>query len=433
MDEIIVQPPHAEEPRPLKYSMHLRWNLLAISGCTIIASLLSFLPGFPFHVGFCAVTLASSVMHLAAFIWFSKVSRNRAVLEAMVLINLALLGFVIHFTGGIMSPFVFFYFWVLASAIIYGIEDRYSTWFAIVTYSALILSEAYGFLDPWGISSRDVYASKPVTIILVAAIVVFIMMTRYVTGLVLYNLRASLERENAEKEGLLKKFSELNASAQIGVLAHRIAHDLRGPISFISGYIQLEMLKEKTAEDREALRDLGTVVANMAEALRGITRFGKADAAAIERLELADFLRTLLVIVAFSPQAKGIKFRRKYPDSLAAHVNASKSDLQQAYFNLLKNAVEAVRDNAGEKVIELSLRLDGKELEVTVADNGPGIPEELLKNIFRRSITTKKDGTGVGLTITRDLLTRNNGTIELRNRPEGGLCVATLLPLAPPL
>jgi signal transduction histidine kinase len=372
-------------------------------------------------------------MHLAAFIWFSKVSRNRAVLEAMVLINLALLGFVIHFTGGIMSPFVFFYFWVLASAIIYGIEDRYGTWFAIVTYSALTLSEAYGFLDPWGISSRDVYASKPVTIILVAAIVVFIMMTRYVTGLVLYNLRASLERENAEKEGLLKKFSELNASAQIGVLAHRIAHDLRGPISFISGYIQLEMLKEKTAEDREALRDLGTVVANMAEALRGITRFGKADAAAIERLELADFLRTLLVIVAFSPQAKGIKFRRKYPDSLAAHVNASKSDLQQAYFNLLKNAVEAVRDNAGEKVIELSLRLDGKELEVTVADNGPGIPEELLKNIFRRSITTKKDGTGVGLTITRDLLTRNDGTIELRNRPEGGLCVATLLPLAPPL
>ena len=54
---------------------------------------------------------------------------------------------------------------------------------------------------------------------------------------------------------------------------------------------------------------------------------------------------------------------------------------------------------------------------------------EILSTLFRKSLTTKKDGTGVGLVITRDLLIRNDGDIELRNRPEGGLSVITRLPL----
>lgn len=54
----------------------------------------------------------------------------------------------------------------------------------------------------------------------------------------------------------------------------------------------------------------------------------------------------------------------------------------------------------------------------------------MLANIFRRPLTTKKDGAGVGLVVTRDLLARNDGAIELANREEGGLRVATRLPLA---
>lgn len=64
-----------------------------------------------------------------------------------------------------------------------------------------------------------------------------------------------------------------------------------------------------------------------------------------------------------------------------------------------------------------------------MSDNGPGIPAEILGELFSKSVTTKKEGTGVGLIITKALLEQNAGAIELRNR-EGGLTVLTRLPLA---
>jgi signal transduction histidine kinase len=89
-----------------------------------------------------------------------------------------------------------------------------------------------------------------------------------------------------------------------------------------------------------------------------------------------------------------------------------------------------VRDNAEGKVVEIDIKATHKEIEVTISDNGPGIVPEILKMLFKKSITTKKDGTGVGLVITRDLLMRNDGDIELHNREDGGLRVVTRLPVA---
>jgi len=88
-----------------------------------------------------------------------------------------------------------------------------------------------------------------------------------------------------------------------------------------------------------------------------------------------------------------------------------------------------VRDNSDAKVIEVDIRAEGPDALITVSDNGPGIVPEILKNIFRKSITTKKDGTGVGLVITRDLLMHGDGDVQLRNREEGGLAATVRLPL----
>jgi hypothetical protein len=89
-----------------------------------------------------------------------------------------------------------------------------------------------------------------------------------------------------------------------------------------------------------------------------------------------------------------------------------------------------VSDNAGAKKIEIGIELEGLAVQVFISDNGPGIPEEMLKTVLSKSITTKKDGTGVGLLITRDLLIRNDGGITLRNREEGGLTAITSIPAA---
>lgn len=335
----------------------------------------------------------------------------------------------VHLTGGIASPFIFLYFCILISETVYGLKTSLSLPLAVSSFVFVIAGEFFGLLpvtNPW---TASIYQSPSVTLVILVSIVAFMGITHYLTDLLVVHLRASLDSGREENEGLLKKFSELNSTSQIGVLAHRIAHDLRGPISSISGYIQIEMLKEKNNEEREVLEELNSVVTGMSESLNGITSFGKASLGRAEKILVPDFIRTLMAIVAYSPQAMGVKFVKHYDEKLPASVYAVRPDLQQAYFNIIKNAVEAVRDNADAKLIELDIRVADRTVEVCISDNGPGIVPEILATLFRKSLTTKKDGTGVGLVITRDLLIRNDGDIELRNRPEGGLSVITRLPL----
>jgi C4-dicarboxylate-specific signal transduction histidine kinase len=111
-------------------------------------------------------------------------------------------------------------------------------------------------------------------------------------------------------------------------------------------------------------------------------------------------------------------------------VTASRQDLQQAFFNVVKNAVDAVSGNSGARTVSIVIERAGADARVTVSDNGPGMSEETLKTVFRQSVTTKSDGTGVGLMITRDLLMRNSGVIKLRNRNPGGLSAEITLPAA---
>jgi signal transduction histidine kinase len=287
-----------------------------------------------------------------------------------------------------------------------------------------------GVLPSYNVWARDVYNSPIATLLISVTTVAYMVLTRHITGLIVSNLRAKIEAEESEKEGLLKKFSELNSTAQLGVLAHHIAHDLRGPIASISGYIEEESLKKKTAEEKSTLADLNEVVSNMAESLRGITRFGRVGLGSAEKISVRDFMDSLMAIVSFSPQAKGVKFEQHYSGKKEPVISGSRADLQQAYFNIIKNAVEAVRDNASGRLVRIEIRTDGDEAEISVSDNGPGIIPEIMDTLFKKSITTKKDGTGVGLLITRDLLAHSGGRIELHNLEGGGLRVITRLPLA---
>ena len=408
----------------------LKKQILFSSLINLGGASLYFARNMPFNSALPALAFFSALMY-AAYYLILVFSESYLVPIAKVLsfTSFIILTAAVHYTGGIASPFVFLYFCILISETIYGLKTSISLPLAVTSFVFVIAGEFFGLLPvttPW---TTRIYQSPAVTLIILAAVVSFMGVTHYLTDLLVVHLRGSLDREQEENEVLLKKFSELNSTSQIGVLAHRIAHDLRGPMASISGYIQVEMVKEKTPEDREMLEELNVVVTGMSDSLNGITSFGKATLGKAEKIPLTEFFRNLLAIIAYSPQARGVKFAKLYDEKSHAAVFAVRPDLQQAYFNIIKNAIEAVRDNADAKLIEIDVRIADKNVEIWISDNGPGILPEILSNLFRKSLTTKKDGTGVGLVITRDLLIRNDGDIELRNRPEGGLTVITRLPL----
>lgn len=410
----------------------LRQQALWSGLMSLFSALIYFAVDFPFPRVIASIALVAAAAYFSYYLFFDLICRTcygRAG-AALSVVGVVTLTLVVNYTGGIVSPFIFLYFCIIISEALYGLENSVTLPAALAGYFLVVAGQFWGFIPYSNSWASEIYRSPLAAFLITMVTGAYLLLAGRITKLIVTNLRLKLETGAAEKEALLQKFSELNATAQIGVLAHRIAHDLRGPISSVSGYIQIEQLKPKTPEELETLADLSSVVQNMEESLRGITRFGRTGAGSREKILLADFMDSLLAIIAYSPQASGVQFTRLFPERNHAAVAASRADLQQAYFNIIKNSVEAVRDNPGSKVVEIAIKTEGNEALVSVSDNGPGIPPEILGGLFSRSITTKKEGTGVGLIITKALLEQNSGGIELFNRGGGGFSVLTRLPLA---
>jgi signal transduction histidine kinase len=113
-------------------------------------------------------------------------------------------------------------------------------------------------------------------------------------------------------------------------------------------------------------------------------------------------------------------------------VRADKVHLQQVLLNLAMNAMDAMSGCRGDRrEIALQTALASRsEVEVSVADSGPGIPKDKLKDIFETFYTTKQYGTGLGLSIARTIIETYGGTIWAENRTGGGAVFRFTLPLA---
>jgi signal transduction histidine kinase len=101
--------------------------------------------------------------------------------------------------------------------------------------------------------------------------------------------------------------------------------------------------------------------------------------------------------------------------------------LERAFRNLVVNALEAQEDRGGR--VDIFVERENGFAVVRVEDSGPGVPPELIDDIWRPDVTTKSRGTGLGLAIVRQTVTYHDGTVEVRNRPEGGASFRVRLPL----
>lgn len=410
----------------------LRLNAAASGAISLAAGCFLYYFATPYPKTLAFTTALLGLCYFAYFLFFDRICRccYREAGIALSQLGAAAVTYAVYFTGGVVSPLSFLYLAMPVSEAIYGLENPVTVPFSSALYLITVYATFFGLFPnpaPW---SEGLYRSPALVILISSLLVAYMFLTKKMSGRIMANLRAAVEEETAAKEALIGKFSELNSTTQLGVLAHRIAHDLRGPIASISGYLELEMAKSQPPEKMEELRSVSETVANMVETLHGITRFGKPGGASVEKIVLADFMRDILAIASFAPRAKGVKFELEESGEKGLEVTASRADLQQAFFNIVKNAVEAISDNPDGKHVRISIKRERGDVLVSVSDNGPGIPQETMASIFRKSVTTKADGTGVGLLITRDLLVRNRGEVKLRNRDDGGLTVLATLPIS---
>lgn len=247
-------------------------------------------------------------------------------------------------------------------------------------------------------------------------------------------LRESVEKAQAELAESHRNLRHVEKLAMVGKLAAGVAHSVRNPLTSVKLRLfalerNLEM-DDKRREDfaviADAIRHVDSVVASFLEfsrrpALKLVETSPSPvldGALALLENRLADFPVKLVV-------------RR---NSAMPSVLADPDQLREALLNILLNACEAM-DYKGRLEVEESLVPGaGHSLYacIRVTDSGPGIPPELLPDIFTPFVSTKEQGTGLGLPIAKGILEEHGGDIHVLSSPRTGTSFSLLLPVVPP-
>ena len=107
---------------------------------------------------------------------------------------------------------------------------------------------------------------------------------------------------------------------------------------------------------------------------------------------------------------------------------ADRALMSQAVVNLLKNATEALADLEGERKITIHSTIDTEErIQIEITNNGSAIPAEVAENIFTPFFTTKADGSGIGLAVSRQIIRLHGGTLRLKHNDEGRVTFAVVV------
>jgi len=219
--------------------------------------------------------------------------------------------------------------------------------------------------------------------------------------------------------------------AALGQLSAGLAHEIRNPLGVIKG--SAEMLNQKLQMSEELPRELAgyilTEVNRLSALVTEFLDFARPLHAQREPAEITKILDRTIETVSDRWKGKHVRVERSYADALPL-VPLDESLCEQAFLNLVQNAFEAMEESGGTLRVEVRTALrEGKEgIEVLLSDTGPGVPQQLLEEIFNPFVTTKKTGVGLGLSIVSKIIDGHHGFIHVENRPKGGAVFTLFFP-----
>ena len=204
------------------------------------------------------------------------------------------------------------------------------------------------------------------------------------------------------------------------------SHELKTPLAAIR--LLTDSILQTDQMDMETVRDFVTDIGSEAERLSRITedllRLTRLDSDLLdapETVEVAPVLEQVMRMMSLLAQEKGTELTYRMEGN--CRVSATKGEVHQVIYNLTDNAVKYSGKNGK---VRVELRHENHDVVLTVADNGPGIPEEDLPKVFERFYRVDKarsraaGGTGLGLSIVQDTVKKRGGMVSAANRPNGG-------------
>ena len=252
-------------------------------------------------------------------------------------------------------------------------------------------------------------------------------------------------------ETQLKKLqSQIKTSekmATIGELAAGIAHEIRNPLGAMKGFTEILQKKlDRQHEAQEMVADIASEIEILNKIVTNFLIFAKPTSVEPQEIELAEVVQGVLPLILKEAESKKINVAFTPRNGLLTHLDVEQ--FRRAILNLALNAIQA-SEKGGKILIEMTgfprsellrflvekgftelspIETEGRWVALWVLDKGPGISPENMKKLFTPFFTTKTEGFGLGLSITKKIVESLGGNVAAVNRPEGGAMFLILLP-----
>jgi two-component system, LuxR family, sensor kinase FixL len=243
-------------------------------------------------------------------------------------------------------------------------------------------------------------------------------------------------RREAEARMAHERMTRVARMATVGEMATGVAHEINQPLTAITTYARacehyLNLPEPDVPEMREALREIAAEGLRAGEIIHRLRQLARGDQGERARVEIADVIGDLRTLLYADARKHGVELRVDIAPDLAP-VTADAAQIQQVILILVRNALEALAElPAGGRRLELSARvLRDAQIEILVADNGPGISPTVADRLFDPFATTKQHGTGLGLATCRTILNAHGGSIGIRRIEKPGATFYVRLPVA---
>ncbi len=246
------------------------------------------------------------------------------------------------------------------------------------------------------------------------------------------SIRDVTERDRLERQtrSLQQQIAHVDRLDTMGQMAAGLAHEINQPLTALaqnadSAILWAEQKEQIDPELKEILQDIESQAHRAGDIIRALRQFVANDDASKESFDLSELVNKTQRLVESDAKRQSVRVENNIPSRTFAH--GAPVQVAQVFVNLLRNSIEAMSSTDDlDRLIEISSRQDGSEVEITVSDTGPGLPEQ-QNDIFTPFQSKKIDGMGMGLSICRSIVESHGGTFKTdRNRDKGAAFIFTL-------